>query len=75
MKNYEFIFSDGTRMTGDGGDLAEGLLNAYHRNGYLPICDVVEKNELLPVEVHESIEPKKKKARPSPSDSNPFPDR
>lgn len=73
MKNYEFIFSDGTRMTGDGDDLAEGLLNAYHRNGFLPVCGMVEKNELVPVET--LTEPKKKKSRALPLDSSPAADR
>jgi hypothetical protein len=51
MNTYEFVFEGGTRMQGEGNDLAEAILDAYHRNGFLPISKLVEKiwlNEPLP---------------------------
>jgi hypothetical protein len=42
MNEYEFLFKDGTRLIGSGNDPAEGLLDAYHRNGFLPISKIIE---------------------------------
>ena len=57
MKTYEFVFSDGTRMLGDGDDLADGLYDAYHRNGYLPVCRLVDKREVAPDDQVDSRRP------------------
>jgi hypothetical protein len=46
MKTFEFTFADGSRMTGDGNDLAEGLHDAYRRNGFLPFVPIIEKTIL-----------------------------
>lgn len=41
MKVYEFEFGDGTRLTGIGEGPAEAMLDAYHRNGFLPLTNMI----------------------------------
>jgi phage terminase large subunit GpA-like protein len=42
MKSYEFLFKDGVNLAGEGEGEALALHNAYLRNGYLPIVELVK---------------------------------
>ncbi len=60
MITYEFVFQDCTRMTGEGADAVEALLDAYHRNGFLPNCKLVAKvggEPVLPPQPPQEIDP------------------
>jgi hypothetical protein len=36
MSEYEFIFTTGERMTGEGDDPGSALHDVFRKNGYLP---------------------------------------
>lgn len=63
MNTYEFTFKDATKMVGEGADPADALYDAYLKNGYLPFCGLVAKENLsaATAEAESKINPHTKK--------------